>query len=96
MLRPPRTHVSGPDCLAPLRYRGLDYSEREAMLVDTGLLRSGARESHHAGGHAHDGVSRLARGPQVPTMFGDFAAAEAFHDAVTCCLISRCARSLIR
>ncbi|SON61933.1 hypothetical protein MSIMFI_03452 [Mycobacterium simulans] len=52
------------------------------MFVDMGLLRSGAQESHHAGGHAHDGVSRLTRGPQLPTMFGDFAAAAAFHDAV--------------
>lgn len=52
------------------------------MFVDMGLLRSGAQESHHAGSHAYDGAGRLARGAQLPAMFGDFAAAEAFHDAV--------------
>ncbi|SOJ55783.1 hypothetical protein MSIMFB_03262 [Mycobacterium simulans] len=52
------------------------------MFVDTGLLRLGAQESHHAGGQARDGASRLAREPQLPTLFGDFAAAETFHDAV--------------
>jgi len=52
------------------------------MFVDTGLLHSGANESHRAGGHAQDGADRLSRGPLPSGMFGEFAAAEAFHDAV--------------
>ena len=52
------------------------------MFVDTELLRSGANESHRAGGHAQEGADRLARGPVMPGMFGEFAAAEEFHDAV--------------
>jgi len=53
------------------------------MFVDPELLRSGGDESHRAGGHALDGADRLSRGPLMSGMFGDFAAAEAFHDAVT-------------
>jgi hypothetical protein len=52
------------------------------MFVDTELLHSGANESHRAGVHAQDGADRLTRGPLMPGMFGEFAAAEAFHDAV--------------
>jgi len=52
------------------------------MFVDTGLLHSGANQSHRAGGHAQDGADRLSRGPLMSGMFGEFAAAEAFHDAV--------------
>ena len=52
------------------------------MFVDTALLHSGANESHRAGGHAQDGADHLSRGPLVSGMFGEFAAAEAFHDAV--------------
>ena len=52
------------------------------MFVDTGLLHSGANESHRAGGHAQDGADHLSRGPLVSGMFGDFGAAEGFHDAV--------------
>ena len=53
------------------------------MFVDTGLLDSGANESHRAGGHAQEGADQLSRGPLMPGMFGDFAAAHAFHDAVS-------------
>jgi hypothetical protein len=53
------------------------------MFVDADLLHSGANESHRAGGHARDGADQLARGPLVSGMFGEFAAAEAFHDAVS-------------
>ena len=53
------------------------------MFVDTELLHSGGNESHRAGGHAQDGADNLARGPLVSGMFGDFAAADAFHEAVT-------------
>ena len=46
------------------------------MFVDTGLLHSGANESHRAGGHAQEGADRLSRGPLMSGMFGEFAAAE--------------------
>jgi hypothetical protein len=55
---------------------------RVTMFVDTELLHSGANESHRAGGHAQDGADHLSRGPLVSGMFGEFATAEAFHDAV--------------
>lgn len=54
-----------------------------AMFVDTGLLHLGSSDSHRAGGHAQDGAGHLSRGPMVSGMFGEFAAAEAFHGAVT-------------
>jgi hypothetical protein len=53
------------------------------MLVEPELLHSGAKESHRAGGQARDGADHLARGPLASGMFGDFAAADAFHEAVT-------------
>jgi Protein of unknown function (DUF2563) len=53
------------------------------MFVDAGTLHSGAAESHRAGSLADDGANHLARKSQVPEMFGDFATAEAFHEAVT-------------
>ncbi|OJZ64759.1 hypothetical protein BRW65_28695 [Mycobacterium paraffinicum] len=53
------------------------------MFVDTELLHSGGNESHRAGGHAQEGADQLARGPLASGMFGDFAAADAFHSAVT-------------
>ncbi|BBX73273.1 DUF2563 family protein [Mycobacterium shinjukuense] len=52
------------------------------MFVDTGLLHSGGEESHRAGEHAQDGVDRLSRGPLLSGMFGEFRAAQTFHDAV--------------
>ena len=53
------------------------------MIVHTDLLHSGAEESHRAGGHARDGADQLSRGPLASGMFGGFAAAEAFHSAVS-------------
>jgi hypothetical protein len=53
------------------------------MFVDPGLLRLGAKDSHRAGGHAQDGADALARGPLGSGMFGDFAAAESFHEALS-------------
>jgi hypothetical protein len=53
------------------------------MFVDTGLLHSGANHSHRAGGHAQDAADHLSRGPLLSGMFGEFAAAESFYDAVT-------------
>ncbi|MGH3530760.1 MAG: DUF2563 family protein [Mycobacterium sp.] len=53
------------------------------MFVDTATLHSGATDSHRAGGHAQDGANHLLRAPLLAGMFGDFAAAEALHDAVS-------------
>ena len=53
------------------------------MFVDTGMLHSGATDSHRAGEHAHNGANHLAGAPLTAGMFGDFAAAEAFHETVT-------------
>lgn len=52
------------------------------MFVDTAMLHSGAAESRRAGEYAQHGASFLAQAPLAAGMFGDFAAAEAFHDAV--------------
>ena len=53
------------------------------MFVNTELLHSGAGESHRAATHARDAADHLSRGPLLSGMFGCFAAAEAFHDALT-------------
>ncbi|ODQ98756.1 hypothetical protein BHQ21_25735 [Mycobacterium sherrisii] len=53
------------------------------MFVDTGLLHSGGSKSHRAGGHAQDAADRLSRGPLLSGMFGDFSAADEFHEAVS-------------
>lgn len=52
------------------------------MFVDTDLLHSGGNQSHRAGGHAQEGADQLAGGTVASGMFGDFAAADAFHRAV--------------
>jgi hypothetical protein len=52
------------------------------MFVDTGTLHTGANDSHRAGSHADDGANHLARTSPVTGMFGDFPAADAFHEAV--------------
>jgi hypothetical protein len=52
------------------------------MFVDPELLNSGANEAHRASAHAQEGSGHLTRVPLLPGLFGDFAAAEAFHDAV--------------
>lgn len=53
------------------------------MFVDPELLHSGAKESHRAGGQARDGADQLGQGSLGWGMFGDFAAAEAFYEAVS-------------
>ena len=53
------------------------------MFVNTELLHSGAGESNRAGTHAQDAADHLSQGPLLSGMFGGFAAAEAFHDAVS-------------
>ncbi|WAC92252.1 DUF2563 family protein [Mycobacterium sp. Aquia_213] len=52
------------------------------MFVDPGLLHSGGDQSRRAGGHAREGADQLSRGPLLPGMFGQYAAAEEFHEAV--------------
>ena len=53
------------------------------MFVDTAKLHSGAAESHRASEHAQAGANHLSGAPPVAGMFGDFAAADDFHDAVS-------------
>jgi Protein of unknown function (DUF2563) len=53
------------------------------MFVDPSLLRTGGNTSRRAGGHAQEGADHLARGPLSSGMFGEFDAAEAFHEAVS-------------
>jgi len=53
------------------------------VFVDMGLLHSGGSQSHRAGDHAQDAADRLSRGPVMSGMFGDFEAAEQFHEAVS-------------
>jgi uncharacterized protein DUF2563 len=52
------------------------------MFVNTGTLHTGANDSHRAGEHAHDGANHLLATSPVAGMFGNFAAADAFHEAV--------------
>jgi Protein of unknown function (DUF2563) len=52
------------------------------MYVQPGLLHTGGTESQRAGDHAKEGAGHLSRGPVVSGMFGEFAAAQTFHDAV--------------
>jgi len=52
------------------------------MLVDTAMLHSGAAQSHSASEHAQDGANHLSGAGPAAGMFGDFADAEACHDAV--------------
>jgi hypothetical protein len=51
--------------------------------VDTGLLRSGSDSSGFAGAAARKAANRLAEASLAQGMFGDFAAAQAFHGAVS-------------
>ncbi len=53
------------------------------MFVDPELLRSGGNQSHRAGEHAQEGTNQLSQGSLMSGMFGEFAAAEAFYEAVT-------------
>ncbi|BBY04875.1 DUF2563 family protein [Mycobacterium noviomagense] len=53
------------------------------MYVNTGLLHSGADDSHRAGQHADNGANHLAGTSPVSGMFGNFDAAHTFCDAVT-------------
>jgi hypothetical protein len=52
------------------------------MFVDTGMLHSGAGESRRGASHAGDGAGHLTRTSPTAGMFGDFDAADEFHEAV--------------
>jgi hypothetical protein len=52
------------------------------MRVDVGGLQSGANTSYTAADHAHEGAATLSRAAAESGIFGDFAAARTFHQAV--------------
>ncbi|MDT0488812.1 DUF2563 family protein, partial [Streptomyces doebereineriae] len=52
------------------------------MFVDSEILRCGAEFSRSAGAVAQQGSDRLAAAQLSPKIFGDFAKAEEFHNAV--------------
>lgn len=51
------------------------------MFVDPAMLDLGGNEASRAGEHAGRAAGHLSRKPLGPLIFGDFAAAEAFHHA---------------
>jgi hypothetical protein len=52
------------------------------MFVDTDLLRMGAEFSRSAGTIVQEGAARFAAAQLPAKMFGDFDAAETFHNAL--------------
>lgn len=53
------------------------------MFVDAAMLHSGASGSGRASEHANEGATHLSSSQPVAGMFGDFAAADAFHEALS-------------
>jgi Protein of unknown function (DUF2563) len=53
------------------------------MFVDTAMLHSGAGEAYRASEHAQDGANHLSAAALVAGMFGEFADAEEFYDAIS-------------
>jgi Protein of unknown function (DUF2563) len=53
------------------------------MRVKTDGLHSGAAHSDTAGEHAQDSATHLSGGPLGAGMFGDFAAADSFHETMS-------------
>ena len=53
------------------------------MRVDTADLHSGASGSLRASEHAHAGANHLAGASPTAGMFGDFADADDFHEALS-------------
>ena len=53
------------------------------MEVDVGAMRSGANRSYNASWLAAEGADLLSRTSVRPGIFGDFAAAESFHGALS-------------
>ena len=53
------------------------------MFVDPKLLHTGGNQTLRAGDHAQDAANQLSRAALPSGMFGDFPAADDFHDIVT-------------
>jgi Protein of unknown function (DUF2563) len=53
------------------------------MFVDTEWLHSGANQTHRAARYAQDGADQLSGAPLSSGMFGDFAAADRYHEAIS-------------
>jgi hypothetical protein len=53
------------------------------MFVNTAKLHSGADKSYAASEHAQAGADQLSGSPPVAGMFGDFADADDFHEALS-------------
>jgi uncharacterized protein YukE len=53
------------------------------MFVDPAEMRTGANTSFKAADHANDGAGHLRRASVNSGIFGNFDAAQRFHDAVT-------------
>src|SRR5690242_17839136 len=65
----------------------------EKIQVDTALLRSGSDSSGFAGAAARKAASRLTETSLPEGIFGDFAAAQAFHSTVSTARDSHVKRS---
>lgn len=65
----------------------------EKFEVDTALLRSGSDSSGYAGAAARKAASRLTEASLPQGIFGEFAAAESFHGAVSTARDSHVQRS---
>jgi hypothetical protein len=55
----------------------------ESVFVDFDGLRSGANTSYTAADRAADGAARLARAGMATSIFGDFAEAKSFQQALS-------------
>lgn len=53
------------------------------MQVDVEEMRSGANRSYNAASFAMEGADQLSRVSPTSGIFGSFAAAESFHDALS-------------
>ena len=53
------------------------------MHVNTEGLRSGAGTSYNAADHAYEGAGNLSRAAIASGIFGDFAEADSFYEAVS-------------
>ena len=53
------------------------------MRVNPAMLHLGADDSNRASDHAGDGADALSAAAPTAGMFGDFEAADAFHEAIT-------------
>lgn len=53
------------------------------MFVDPKLLHSGGNQTYRASDHAQDAANHLSRAALPSGMFGDFVAADDFHNIVS-------------